>query len=1024
MSSPATDLFLELWRNPVTRCPRTLAKIEISTPSAVTFRVASAETVLPDGTVWEQGLSADPLRMRMERLGTGPNPCDTAIHLANRIYPFMSSGVLADALSDYQFQGARVTLYLWNDVRGADGLQLLDTVDLFKVYDRGVIDSFTYDDTNVHFTLLQSRSWNKRAPQRRIDKTSYPNATDGQSGAAEPILIGDFTALTMRPPHTSAYGNKQAQEDSGGGRGVVPLVVVDPGVGAASLKLLAAGHECKDLLDRAAGCTAFIVANDVLAPLDVPGTGLTETLSSTGSYLLIDDDKLIAYYGVRPVDVRTGAGNNTASEPRRAMDVFDETSFATLDQGAGKLALELMLPNVGSLGTIEAVDVRVCFSGNAANANTIRAYPRNPVGAVSGTALTAVSTVTTPTMLTGTWGAVPTWYSLNWEFGSVTGGNNPTDIKIDFSGGTTNKARIYWVALRVKFRPQRNLVTPQVSHSESRFLGGPKTDPRNPRNYTWFQVVDVPASWDPGGEFFGNLKGAPDTAGTYTGTAGALIERPPDAVRWFLDNYGETSTFETAAGAFGSFTDARALLRNGSPYDFKIAARIGDVTTVQHVIQKLCEQALCAVTIDPFSGKWLFHVWKQGAAVDYDHIFTRDDVNDLFEPLQTSDVELVQGVRVQYAYDHFLGRTLFESYVTEDSSSQGYSQGVTRDQRLVVDSTNDKLDWKTGAWGGGPTTYADTLAHATYTDPMDLAADLQAILRSRISTAAYYTAAGYGHHVVAGFNDALEFWYGASFFQATLQEGPWTPDDFAAMVQETMRSAAGVSTISVAYEHDVNKLRFTSSGSVLGFVSKFSPSCLSPASSAIWTLGFNLGTGSGAGSTNLLASYSTYAERFWMNSEPTATFQVLGLTGANMAAGCCGLLGFDAADDTLGNYHFARLSRGVRENAIAASVLAHGPHEDLVITADWVRDELAAQQLRDRRVDFSGRPPKALTFRTHSAPDIQRMRVIGFDASVNERRPYGEYGSDGSWAAKSFRVHEVELDLGPSYHQEIYAERA
>lgn len=1022
-----TETFKKYWRLGSSRVPITLARLAFPAPSTDMLIIASQEVVLPDGSIWESGFKGGTLSEKVGMLDTGPNPCDASCQIANRLYPFMTSGVAADTLATHKWQGATITIWFWNDVRDASGNQLLAATDKYQVYE-GVVDAFDYDDNWIYLNLLQSRSWNRRAPNRRIDNSSWPNATDVALGIAEPVVMGDFSAFPMRAPHTTSYGNKSVQEDSGGGRGAIPLLVVDPGLGSANVKLLAAGHECADLLNRSGGLTAFIVANDVLAPLDT--AGITETLASGGSYLSINDDALIAYYGVRAIDVRTGAGNNTAGNPRRAMDVFDETTYAELDQATGKTALELVLPNVGSLGTIESVDVLVSFSGNGSNTHQLRAYPRNSVSTATGTVVSATSTTATPTTLSGAWASA--WWSANWEFGAVTGGQNPVNLRVDFAGGTTNKAKIHHVALRVKHRPQRSLVTPQASHlvpvTRPVYYGRGGYGGRNHFDVIvgYNPVEDLPASYEIGGQFYGHVKGAPDTAGTYTGTVGALIQRPPDMIRWFMDTYGEAVTFETAAGAFGSFVDARSILRNGAPSDFKLAARIAEVTTVQQVIQRICEQSLACVTIDPGSGKWLFHAWTQGPAVDYDWTFTREDCADLFHPGVTSNTELAQGVRLNWGFDYFLGRNLFQSYVTEDSSSQGYSQATTRDQRIEIDATNDRFDWKTGAWGGGPFTYADSLVNGTFTDPMDVAADVQDnVLRFRISTASYYTAAGYGHFVRTGFNDSFNFWYGGTptYYHATLAAGDYSPDEYWALIAATMNATAGVSVFTGSYNHLTNKGTVVSSGSTFGFQSKFT-SHTSPGTSAIWTMGFNLGTGSGAAATTVTSAYPIYADRFWMNSEPTATFQLLALTGANVAATCFGALGYDAADDTLGNQHHARLARGYGESEVADNVALNGPHEDDVFDADWIRDEITAQNWRDRRRAFVGSPRKTIRFRTTACPDMQRMRVIDFDASVDARLPYGEFGSDGSWAGKAFRVLEVEKDLGPHYFTEVYAERA
>lgn len=1021
-----TATFKRYWRDASTRFPVTLAEIVFPSPSTDTIQIASSEVVLPDGSVWEAGFKGGTLSERMAPLDTGPNPCDASCQIANRIYPFMASGVAADTLSTHKWQGATVTIWFWNDVRDASGVQLLAASDKLRVYE-GVVDAFDYDDSWIYLNLLQSRSWNKRAPNRRIDSTSWPNADENVFGLAEPIIMGDFSAFPMRAPHTTSYGSKSLQEDSGGARGAIPLLLVDPGLAAANVKLLAAGHECADLLDRSNGISAFIAANETLAPLDT--AGITETLAAGGSYLSINDDSLIAYYGVTPIDVRTGAGRNVADNPRRAADPFDETSYASLDMGASKHVLELTLPSKSSLGYIESVDAVLAFIGDASNNHAIQIRPYNHGTATAGTAVASTlgqSRSVVPVVVTGTWDAA--YWSRQWDFG---GSTNPIDIRVEFAGGTPgvtfNKAKVLWVALRVKFRPQRSLMSPAI------IVGGFLANaPINPNMQQLYGPLGLPggtfqpARLEVHGQFFGHAKGAPDSAGVYTGTVGAVIQRPPDMIRWFLDNYGDSPTCETAAGAFGSFVDARSILRNGAPSDFKLAARVAEVTTVQQVVQRICEQSLSCVTIDPGSGRWLFHAWVPGPAVDYDWTFTREDCADLFRPGLTSNTELAQGVRVNWGYDYFLGRNLFQCYVTEDSSSQGYSQATTRDQRIVIDATNDRFDWKTGAWGGGPFTYADSLVNGTFTDPMDVAADIQDnVLRFRISTVSYYTAAGYGHFVRPGFNDSLNFWYGGTptYYHATFPDGDYRPDEFWAQLAATMNATLGLNVFTASYNHLTNKGTVVSSGSTFGFQSKFT-SHTSPGTSLIWTMGFNLGTGSGAAATSVTSAYPVYADRFWMNSEPTATFQLLALTGANVAATCFGALGYDAADDTLGNQHAARLARGLGESDVADAVALNGPHEDDVFEGDWIRDEISAQSWRDRRRAFVGQPRPTIRFRTKACPDMQRMRIIGFDASVDSRRPYGEFGSDGSWAGKAFRVLEVEKDLGPHYFTEIYAHKA
>lgn len=1104
MSSPATATFLEHWRNNVTRAPRALAKIEIASPSPVTLYVATAETFLPDGTVWEAGLKADRIRAEIDRLGSGPNLCDTAIHLANRLYSALPGGLLCELAADYQWQDALVTLYLWNDVRDpASGAQRLTAADLLQVF-QGTVDAPEWDDSWLHLQLLQDRAWNRPLSLRRIDKANYPNAPDGQFGLIEPVLYGDFGAFGLRSPWATAFGYKQTQEDCGGGSGVVPLILVDPGTGLTSAKLLAAGHECVKLKDRANGYSTFVDAGDVVAPIDA--AGLTESLGAGGSYLLLASNAFQAYFGLRAIDVRTDAGRNTALNPRRAMDVLDETSCADLDQSTSNGVLELVIPSQGGQGYIEAVQIYVAFIGAAANTHNLRVYPFDHGAAVSGTVVQSAATGTVPAILSGTWDAG--FWTRPWRFAESASHAGPIDFRVDFAGGTTNRSRILFVAARVKYRPDLSIVTPDVtyrtrvkdtpppgqggvgggwrwSHLESRVVSGIK------------QVV---------GSFFGNVKGyADDSSGTFAGevldlpngvctaggnsmsytaaplyvaerarrvsigdivlasppgyaqwfpvgsvvtgitnngydlqfnnvasgsslgpfafvriqTRGHLIERPPDIAHHFLATYAGATNFETDDAAFGSFVRARALLRNSGPTDFRMAARISDPSTTGEVLSRICDQSLSAALLDRFSGKWLFLPWIKGRAVDYDYVLTREDCADLFQAGIVSDVNLVQGVRVKYAFDHFRGRTLFEAFVNSEGSSGGYSQATARDQRLVVDSTNNKLDWQRGG-----TTDVRTLTSGAYDAPIDLAAEVQTQLRGLLpgSPTLPYIAAGFGCHIKAGFNDALEFWYGTTYYNTTIAAGGYSPDEFAAVVAARMNQVAGVSAISCVYDQLSNRFIYTSSGLGIGFVAKGSAHCLSPGSSAIWVLGFGLAAGSGASNTTLIATWPIYRDRFWIASE--TTFYPLAGSGANVGNGCWGLLGFDAVDGTSSDHQFARLARGIRESVSAASEDAYGSRPDSEMEAEWIRDELAAQQLRDRAFDFGGVPPAWLRIRTHAVPDLQRLRVVSLDATCDARRRFPRYGSDGSWAAKGMCVLQVEQDMGPSFHTEFYAEEA
>lgn len=1241
MSSPANDPFLAAWCQNA-RQPVTLAEITFDQPSALTIRAATAEVQLPDGVLFEAGLAADPIRARVDRLGTGPNPADTSIQLADR--EFAGLGATARAATDnWKWQGANVKLYLWDrsltapavvaavTVTGgvtatraagsfiADGIAAGTPVSAwapgftpgtvvqtvvsatvvtlsiaatnggplsmtftpsykFQVME-GVVDSYSVKDLQLVLTVLQPRWFNKPIPPV-IDKITYPNSPDATQGQSKPFIFGEFGAFGMRTPNVSPFANKSLQEDSGAGLGVVPMILVDPGTGPANVKLLAAGLKCNDILNRATGHSLFMAAGDVLAPLDT--AGITESFGATESYVTINDDALIAYYGIRPIDVRTTGGSpNTATNPKRAMDVFDETTFAQIDQGSGPphATLALSLPTPPDFGYIEAVDAILCSSGDPANptqatvAVTISTGTTATRGGgsfivdgviagmgVSGTNVpfgTYVVTVFSATVvilsqsiangantltfahalrvrpydIAGTGGiffggstafagplnsvnpqvTVGTWDTNFWNrpnrFNENTLHAGPIDLVVDFTGGTTFKAKVYWVALRVKYRPTRNLVTAEhgVPGHVIVDIQGRRTGKVPPR-------VSAVATYQLDAAFFGNIQGVlDDAAGTYAGDViklrnggtyaspanlmdwtaqnghdgwyklpsiavgdivshdvelpgyfvadgstvssitlnlgrlffstntlhidpldasillfrpSRLIQKPCDIVLYLLATYGTGSTYETGAGAFGSFVDARAKFRNATDQEFNLAVWAGQPTSVQGLIQAIADQSLSCYYIDRFSGKWLAHLWVNGAQPDFRVLFDRTDCQDLFECGMTSDVDLTQGVRVKWGFDHFKGRTLFETQVTATGSSQGYNVPLQRDQQQVITAgVNDAFDWTSGGYGGSTATFAETLAPGTYA-PIDLAAVLQGKFRFRIATRDTYC--GWGFSIKAGFNDNAEWKVSGVNYQATLRPGDYTPDGACIELARAMSVAVGVDGgYSASYSHVTGEVTIVSNWSAL-FTMLTKQTAISSPSTLCWaTFGFL----NNATVTPAYGKEPRYADRHWIMIEVNTgdTFGSLGvkwLTGASQATNCADVLGYSRIDQGNNQHMWANYARGNREAICAQSQTDFGPRNDKVIDAPWVRDEFSAQQLRDRTFDFGARPRAWVRFRTHRAPDMQRMRVIGFSADMDSRVGFPRYGSDGSWAGKTFRVIEVEQGLGPSYHTEIYAEEA
>ena len=303
--------------------------------------------------------------------------------------------------------------------------------------------------------------------------------------------------------------------------------------------------------------------------------------------------------------------------------------------------------------------------------------------------------------------------------------------------------------------------------------------------------------------------------------------------------------------------------------------------------------------------------------------------------------------------------------------------------------------------------------------------DVLGKMQARIISAIRWLKVGFGFTVKASYNDWVEFSYGASSYAFQLAAGDYTAESLAETTARKMNEAAGITgVIGCTYSHSTNKFTFTTTGSNTALLAI--GSCTYPSMQARWLYGLSLSTSadSWTSAAPKTSDYACYADRFWVRTQTTAQLSLKFSTGANVATCCRDLLGFTITDTAESGNHVATYARGQRETTCATSQSLYGPRGDSILTADWIKDENSAQQRRDREFDFGSAPRVRLVARTHFAPDLQVMRVIGISDDMDSRRAYPKYGSDGSWAGKPLRVLSVLHDNGPSYHTEFMAEEA
>jgi len=986
----------------------TLLKVEIASP-AVTLYFSEGE-VWAGGFLWQKGITGEVLiREASPFLGTGPDLATTSITLDANRYSATLGGTIAESLATHQWQGAAISVYRW------DRSLTSFASHAFRVF-YGRVNRPVPEGAALTLHCMQGRTWNQKVPTTAVDKISYPNSPEVGSGAMIPVVYGSFLALPLRSPWSSAYASKQAFEDLGGGAGAVPGVLTDPGYGSNNVRVTFADHAVKTLNNnRTGGLTQFIVGGNQLDPM-----GGATTFSLAGpSYMEIDDDTLLASHGVVCTDVYTGASTatpNTAESPRNCMDVFDETTSSRVNQNTSAGRLFLVNPQPSMLGLAAGIEFYVAYKGNAANANNLRLFAFDPVTLTAGTIHSFAATSGTPT-----WTSYPDFSTLyaNWQ--TAGDGVSPTFATIgtcmDFAAGTTNQADVYALGIVFLYRPQRSLVVPSTTSRVATSAIDPATGRRvqvgEGIGDNWITTVR-PGLFQLDAKFYGHIEGYPDVGGAYTGTGTDLIERPADIIRHLLVTYGDqhvTNDFETGATAFGSFVYHRTLMRRGSASDYVLACFINQESNVQTVAQRIAQQSFSLMFRDSSDDKWKIVPWDVDKPIDYT-AYTLDKGALLGRIKQDplSDVGIRQNIRVPWYHDHFRGRSLFSANVGTDTSTRGYNQPTYQDQQaFVVDGTNDKIDWTTSG-----TPYTETLAHATYATPIDLAAQVQTQLRVHGTI----NRVGWGFSIKAGHNSGIGVRVPTAGvnYTVTMAAGEYSPETLAVEAARALNAAATGRTFSVTYDHSTNKFTVSATGG------SFDIRAVGGTDADVrgWAaLGFDEDY---TAITSQVAQQPRYAEKFWINSGiGTSVFLFRWASGANTANGAHTLLGFDVADTTTAQDESADYRRNNRESRAAASAATWGEAEALTLPSDYIRQEETAIMYRDRNADLRRQPRMRIQFSTTRMPDIQRGMVFGTAADLDDLDPFSRYGSDGSWASKKFMVLEVHRHCVTSHHDEIVA---
>jgi len=991
-----------------------LAKVDLKALdglSTQTFYASTAPVITPGGQAWDPLiLSAGPIGARGAYGATEIVLVTASLVLANRRLGFQTSGTLLNLVSAYRFIGSAVTLYLWE--RG--GTTFPDG----QVFSGIIIGCETSVD-GLSLSLRQRTDWNRPVALKYVNRQDYPRAPDGTVGLPLPVKYGFNSSRPMRRPWTVPNGGTNPGFGYfgndlywlrllSGPRGLGGAVLADSGRGGTATvnkdaRVLVAGHKCSGVFDTSTnqqgGYLVWMEAGGRPAVLATDSSHVVNSDEEAG--VTIDDGWVdtFARVGLPPVEVLPVV--NTAKHPRQILEPSD-TTFAYLDQSASYLDLQMRLPSLPDIG--EPIDDAWHVIGYRTSSDCagVRMGLYNDAGSALGTTFTLdPQPSTTPAFvarndLTGSY-----FPDSPWAWGT----DRILRVFFDPTASPAGWIEVYFAGLAIDFKPRKDVV------ETDRFMGRYRTVPPKRsflRNVGPYQIPILEgATTEVRGKFFANTRGLPDDgSGTYTGTGGSLIERMPDIVHHLLATVGQQSAgqIELAPGGFGSFTDARNILRDFSGQDLHYAMNVAERADLMAALGWLTQSAFVMPVISPLDDKWRLVVWRDAIPADYTYTFGPDDIVGPrgLEVALTPLSQVVSGVKVAYSFNGLSGAYDHESTVAHDRSVSGYEFRNLRDEDLtVVAGVNDRLNWF------NITNRTATLTPGDYT-PETFREHVRSVMKAEHASP-YHVS--YGGLITSGYQDKIDYTISAVTYAATLNPGDYTMEGLATEVARAM-NAQGPGGFSCSYSRTTRK--FTISNGTSFTLRTFTGA--NPNEQALAQLGYAFTDVTG---TSLVGDAER--EEGYFSLQSISTFRLLFQSGADgsdsavAARTCAELLGFSSeADPTIDFDYRGASPKGNLELVMKSAADRYGARRELSIEGRAIYDTRSARDLRNRMATVFSRPHVQVTFATERAPDMERGRVIQFSSEFDALVPYPEPDTDGLWAGKSFAVVECEQDLGPA----------
>lgn len=291
MASPLSASQLDRARDFVTQKPVVLIKVELTSPSTRTLYLSSNTVTTPvDGQYWLGCLvEVGSILNRGELLTPLSDGATMDFAISSRAeMGFQPNGdCVSDLFSDFRWQGAAVTVYLW-DRRGFTP----DTPGI--VFQGGYVNDYTVTPDVCRVFVVQKDDWNKPVSPVLAMRDRFPRLPDRSVGLPLPIVIGAVKSPVLRnPPAAADYGvAAHDMEHIGGGQIAIPMVVVDTGRGESAannrrMRVLGASHLVKSHNDSSAVTTYYLRSSGLLVPIE-PSTFAVDDIDTTNADPVLD----------------------------------------------------------------------------------------------------------------------------------------------------------------------------------------------------------------------------------------------------------------------------------------------------------------------------------------------------------------------------------------------------------------------------------------------------------------------------------------------------------------------------------------------------------------------------------------------------------------------------------------------------------------------------------------------------------------------------------------------------------------